>query len=356
MGFDKKFFKYWFLHALALWVFFVIVTTGNYMLGAYKVGSYYITNEDGTHISGLQYFEMYNLGLIPLLTSFIVSFLIEYDYKWSFKDSELDFKMAISKCSFSVVMLTQYYYWFIAQKGYALRDILGVAVAFVIYFLAYSFVRYTIENRERAAQLREQQIQAELNSLKAQLNPHFFFNTLNNLYGTALQENAPHTVEMIEQLSSIMRYMMAAAHENFTDVKKELDFIDNYWALQKVRLPERKDIEIIKNVDFDGQPTQIAPLLLISFIENAFKYGISIDHPCKIDLNLVVKNQELTMTISNIIQGNHSLEKKNGIGVENTKKRLDLIYADKYTLKQTQNNDIQHGKKVYKVTLNLKLS
>ena len=200
------------------------------------------------------------------------------------------------------------------------------------------------------AHLRYQKSQAELDALKAQLNPHFFFNSLNNLYGTALQENAPKTVGMIEQLSSIMRYTMGEAQNSFTDIKNELDFIENYWALQEIRLPKKENIRLSKQLFFDEKPTNIAPLLLIPFIENAFKYGSSIDKDCKIDLDLSVENHQLQMVLSNTIQHDKTLEAGNGIGIENTKKRLDLIYGNRYTLKQNQEMNI------YKTILTIQLT
>jgi LytS/YehU family sensor histidine kinase len=221
---------------------------------------------------------------------------------------------------------------------------------FMLYNIAYFYIRNSIENQRIVAEKRYQKSQAELDVLKAQLNPHFFFNSLNNLYGTALQENAPKTVGLIEQLSSIMRYTMGEGQNAFTDAKNELDFIENYWALQEVRLPKKDTIRLSKQIIFDEKPTQIAPLLLIPFIENAFKYGISIDKMCKIDMDLSIENQQLKLILSNIIQEDKTLEKGNSIGIENTKKRLDLIYHNRYTLTQSQEAN------VYTVVLTIQLT
>jgi sensor histidine kinase YesM len=350
---DKKFFKHWFLHALILFLVSIFQGTGTYMYRSYIQGGYFITNVDGTPETALQYFFNVNLRFVPMLTMAIISFFIELNYRKVLQIFDNGF-FSILKSSIFFTLFTTLFYTVVIFRGHpfksAFLDIIGVFVFFTFYALAYSYIRYAIEKQKRNAQNRYQKSQAELDVLKAQLNPHFFFNSLNNLYGTALQENAPNTVGLIEQLSSIMRYTMGEAQNSFTNVKNEIDFIENYWALQEVRLPKKDNIQLSKHLFFDEKPTEIAPLLLIPFIENAFKYGSSIDKDCKIDLNLVVKNQQLKMVLSNIIQADKTLDKGNGIGIENTKKRLDLIYGNRYSLTHRQEGNM------YKVVLNIQLT
>ena len=351
--FDKKFVKCWLLHALALWLMLIITSTGTYIYTSLINGSYHIRSQDGTPVTGFQYFLSNDIHWVIIITLLIIAFSLEFNYKWVVQkiDTGILYVLKVSLLFASFIAL---YYLLVIFRAFNffvnIPDTVAVMFVYMIYALGYIYIRHSIENQKKMAQLRYQKSQAELDALKAQLNPHFFFNSLNNLYGTALQENAPKTVGMIEQLSSIMRYTMSEAQNSFTDIKNELDFIENYWALQEIRLPKKENIRLSKQLFFDEKPTNIAPLLLIPFIENAFKYGSSIDKDCKIDLDLSVENHQLQMVLSNTIQHDKTLEAGNGIGIENTKKRLDLIYGNRYTLKQNQEMNI------YKTILTIQLT
>jgi sensor histidine kinase YesM len=351
--FDKQFFKHWFIHALVLWLILVLLSTGQYVYTSYVNQGYFILFPDGTYLTGWQYFLNTDLQWIRLVPPFVIAFFLELNYKW-IKQKRHERFISIVKNSLGSVLGILLFYLFVIFKEFdftsILDDLVGVFFIFMLYNIAYFYIRSSIENQKKKAEKRYQKSQAELDVLKAQLNPHFFFNSLNSLYGTALQENAPKTLGLIEQLSSIMRYTMGKAQNAFTDVKNELDFIENYWALQEVRLPKKDTIRLSKQVFFDEKKAQIAPLLLIPFIENAFKYGISIDKACKIDLDLSIENQQLKMILSNIIQEDKTLEKGNSIGIENTKKRLELIYDNRYTLTQSQEAN------VYTVVLTIELT
>ena len=351
--FDKKFAKYWLLHALALWLILVITSTGTYIYTSFLNGSYHIRSEDGTPVTGIQYFLSNDISWVIIITLLIIAFCFELNYKWVVQkiDNGILYVLKVSLIFASFIAL---YYLLVIFRAFNffvnIPDMVAVMFVYMIYALGYIYIRNSVENQKKLAQLRYQKSQAELDVLKSQLNPHFFFNSLNNLYGTALIENAPKTVGMIEQLSSIMRYTMSEAQNSFTDIKNELDFIENYWALQDIRLPKKENIRLSKRVFFDEKPANIAPLLLIPFIENAFKYGSSIDKDCTIDLDLSVKNHQLQMIVSNTIQPDKTLEAGNGIGIDNTKKRLDLIYGSRYSLTQNQEANI------YKTILNIQLT
>jgi sensor histidine kinase YesM len=358
--FDKQFTQHWLLHAIAIWLFLALNSTGDYMYHTYILDDKRfigLTNPDGTDFSGWQYFTHFYIGEHSWQQAVLVlgfAFFIECNYKWGAKRMQrglvyIGLTSLFFAAGLALVGLLQVY-WSIFVLGHSvtrfLHDSVVQMLTYSIYFVCYAFIRHGIENQQYLAQ----KSQMELSVLKAQLNPHFFFNALNSLYGTALQENAPKTVGLIEQLSSIMRYTMGDGQNALTDVKNELDFIDSYWTLQQVRLPNRDTIRLSKKVSFDAQSTQIAPLLLMPFIENAFKYGISIDKDSVIDLDLSVANQQLKMVLSNTIQADKTLEKGNGIGLDNTKKRLDLMYNNRYTLAQSQVAGL------YKVVLTIQLA
>lgn len=178
----------------------------------------------------------------------------------------------------------------------------------------------------------KQKTEVELKALKAQINPHFFFNTLNSIYSMALDkdERLPGTVL---QLSELMRYFLYESKDNFVPLEKELAVADNYIALQRIRSGKQLSIEIKKEGEVSGQ--KIAPLLLITFLENAFKHGakgdsvntfIRIDVKVEKDkLNFMVENNK--GIIDEVNMADHS-----GLGLENVKRQLELLYPGKHRL------------------------
>ncbi|WP_293303922.1 sensor histidine kinase [Pedobacter sp. UBA5917] len=176
---------------------------------------------------------------------------------------------------------------------------------------------------------------ANLNFLKSQINPHFLFNALNTLFGTALQENAERTGEGIQKLGDMMRFML---HENTQDkisLTREVEYLNNYIDLQKLRTSRSADIRIEANIEEQLNNLQITPMLLIPFIENAFKHGISLQQPSYIKITLQTKEKTLYFDVSNsiYIKADNDPEKlKSGIGLENVKQRLSLLYYGKHEL------------------------
>lgn len=188
---------------------------------------------------------------------------------------------------------------------------------------------------------------ANLNFLKSQINPHFLFNALNTLFGTALQENAERTGEGIQKLGDMMRFML---HENTQDkisLTREVEYLNNYIDLQKLRTSRSGDIRIESRIEEQLNNLQITPMLLIPFIENAFKHGISLQQPSYIKMTLQTKENTLFFDVSNsiYIKADHDPEKlESGIGLENVKQRLALLYHDKHDLiiRETANEFFIH--------------
>ncbi|MFN8296845.1 MAG: histidine kinase [Chitinophagales bacterium] len=194
----------------------------------------------------------------------------------------------------------------------------------------------------------EEKYKAELSFLKAQINPHFLFNTLNGIYTLAVKKSE-NTAPAIMRLSSIMRYVINEARFNYVDVEKELKYITDYIDLQKMRLSGAIQVDFL--IDAEQKNYKIAPLILIPFIENAFKHGISTEDNCTIKIHIIIKNANLDLLVENkkyntILRD----EEKSGIGMDNTKKRLMLLYADKHTLQIKDTNEN------YSVHLNVLLS
>ena len=200
-----------------------------------------------------------------------------------------------------------------------------------------------LKEHKRVTDLEKAKLETELLFLRTQISPHFFFNTLNNIYSLSL-ENSNKTSKIILKLSDLMRYFLYETKKNKQHLEKEILSIQNYLELERIRFDE--NLEINMNISGDISNKKIAPMLLISFIENAFKHGANKNiGKIKIDIDFLVKNDFLYFTISNPIPANNNLshlnKSKGGIGLENVKKRLALGYKkNEYDLKINVKNNI----------------
>jgi two-component system sensor histidine kinase AlgZ len=194
-------------------------------------------------------------------------------------------------------------------------------------------------------------LQAELNALKAQVHPHFLFNTLNNLYALTLN-NSPKSSQVVLGLSDILRYMLYECNTDKVSLKQEVLVLQQYISLEKLRYEDRLDLNF--TVDGSLENKWISPLMMLPFIENAFKHGTSEKQgEVWININLTVDGNVLKFKVSNskpdYVSGN--VDKQFGhIGLQNVKKRLDLLYPTGYQLKIFDDND------AYLVVLELELS
>lgn len=188
---------------------------------------------------------------------------------------------------------------------------------------------YRMESERR--ELEKGRAEAELKNLKNQLNPHFLFNTLNNIYSliSFSPEKAQHAVH---DLSRLLRYVLYDNNQNFVPLMKEIEFVNNYIALMKIRLPRNARLETDIFVESN---VLVAPLLFISLIENAFKHGVSPMAPSFIDIELkTAATGEVICHIENSFFPKDRQDKSgSGIGLENLKKRLDLLYPHRHILK-----------------------
>ena len=186
-----------------------------------------------------------------------------------------------------------------------------------------------IDNDRIKTEIEIQKNKTELEALKNQLNPHFLFNSLNSIYSLTVTKSndAPEAVIM---LSELMRYMLYKANDNKVLLKDELQYIENYIKLQYIRIAKNKNVKT--NIRGIISKQKISPLLFISYIENAFKYGTDFNGNTEVEINISVKGNELQFKCVNII-GNRTKDKESyGIGLQNTKNRLMLLYPNKYWL------------------------
>ena len=195
---------------------------------------------------------------------------------------------------------------------------------------------------------RQKEKEAELKLLKAQLNPHFLFNTLNNLYGLSVVKS-DKLPNLMLKLSDLLRYSLYETKEKLVSLEKEIAYLENYISLEKIRLEDKTDIQFKKSRVLSS--IKIAPMLFIVFVENAFKHlGILESEKSKVAISIEEKESIIIFKCENTIDKtalkNEDLEKgKSGIGLQNAKKRLSLIYPEKHQL------TIDKNEKSYKVQL-----
>lgn len=187
---------------------------------------------------------------------------------------------------------------------------------------------YLLKMNQRFSELKNEKLSAEVSYLKAQINPHFLFNTLNSLYALTLQKS-DEASKAVLKLSGIMRYVVVESSKEHVSLSKEINYIQDYIELQKLRLDRSVNLNV--TIEGDVNNKQIAPLVLIPFIENAFKYGINPDQQSYITISIKVFENELYMEVENsIVNAEISEEFKTEQGIENTLKRLEFIYPKKH--------------------------
>ena len=211
---------------------------------------------------------------------------------------------------------------------------LFTSLTFVFLSTVLKFTTDWFLNERIQRDLENQRLSAELSFLKSQINPHFLFNSLNSIYSLAYQRSEM-TPDAILKLSEIMRYMLYECNDNEVSLEKELQYLQNYIDLQKIRFGAKAFIDFKINGKVDGQ--QIVPLLLIAFIENAFKHGVANDKASPIRMLIEIDGNKLYFYIQNKKHDNNR-DSLGGIGLINVKRRLDLLYLNRYKLDIVENN------------------
>ena len=223
------------------------------------------------------------------------------------------------------------------------------SAAFMFFLLNFVMVAVAIGLRHfiRVRQIRQQLMEekqknaeAELAWLKNQINPHFLFNTLNNI-SSLTQIDADAAQDAIAQLSDLLRYAMYETNKPLVAIGGEVDFMRNYIELMRLRCNDRTQVDY--RFDTGDGHALVAPLLFISLIENAFKHGTSTNRPSSISVRMELADNVLTFTCDNTNFPKSDADRSgSGIGLENTRRRLELMYPDRYTWEQTVEGDIYH--------------
>jgi LytS/YehU family sensor histidine kinase len=225
---------------------------------------------------------------------------------------------------------------------------MGYSAGSVFFFGISRHVYNYIKLKQATKQLRIEKQEAELNYLKSQTNPHFLFNTLNNIYSLA-RDKSDLAPESILRLSKILRFMLYETSGAFIAIEQELKIISDYIALEKLRYDE--SLRINFNHDIEDMKQAIPPLLLIPLVENAFKHGVSETRNLPfVDIHLSVNNRQLTFVVKNSAE-TFAIEKevKENIGLSNLRRQLELLYKD-FDL------SVQQGNAVFTAVLKINLA
>jgi two-component system, LytTR family, sensor kinase len=208
---------------------------------------------------------------------------------------------------------------------------------FITVPLAWLVYKKQQKGNEEVTTLKKElkQSTASIDFLRSQINPHFLFNALNTLYGTAIQENSERTSEGIQKLGDMMRFMLQENMQEKISLAREIEYLQNYIELQRLRTDHNPIVQIQTDIQLPNTVLQIAPMLLIPFVENAFKHGISFREPSYIKVMLAIENNTLFFDVQNskhVRTGTDPEKDKSGIGLENVKQRLLLLYPNKHEL------------------------
>jgi sensor histidine kinase YesM len=321
----------------------------------------FITTGEGKFLWGLQ--ECFEVGSMHLLIDMFYCYSVVY---WLFPG--FLFKKKYGVFVLLLVLLTLFSFLsnsIFAINYYGLLDaprdkflgtmwlramhfLSGGTPVVCIAFLAIRALKIWYLKEEEKITITRENANAELQLLKAQIHPHFLFNTLNNIYSFTLAGH-PQAVTLADRLSGMMDYMSTEGEKEFVPVEKEIQLIQDYMSLEKVRYDDRLDMQL--EINGDASNKMIAPLLMIPFAENCFKHGASVMRgKIWVRLSITIKDNRLYFDLSNnkpalpLVQ--HT---KRGIGLTNVEKRLQLIYPGKHVLR------IESTDTVYKVHLEVEL-
>ena len=238
---------------------------------------------------------------------------------------------------------------FYRRKSY---DFPILPVNLVVYTLGilYGLSRDWIKKYRQENRMIQEKMRADIDLLRSQINPHFFFNALNNIYAITQRNRDDEAGQAIMKLSELMRYMIYDSNVAAISLVRELEHIDNYLEVARLKFDKKDKLDIVLEKGGDFRNHKIAPLLLIPFVENAFKHGVGSKGDGYIHLSFHLNGGELDFQIENpILEKEESWKKHPGIGLDNVKKRLQMIYPDRHRL------DISDSEGEFKVRLTIRL-
>lgn len=325
--------KRWVYHSL-IWFAFLLV-----LHITYEVIMPEVTEEPTLNITFLKGYTFFSTMFIVYGHFYIKDYFIKRKKYLLYALSLVLFVVVIY--FLEIIIVDTFFANYKAYIGRTYEDIIIV----VVFSTGLQFFKRLIEKIISDEKNKANTNEIELNSLKAQINPHFLFNNLNNIYAIN-QIDSEKGSEMILELADLLRYHLQLSEKKFISLKDEIQIINSYILLEKLRLNENCKLNI--DISLPDQPLFMAPLLLIPFIENAFKHGTHPVKDCYVDIKLYTIDKELFLIVENSIVLNKKIVKTN-IGLQNTRKRLNILYPNKHSL------NVQQNQSTYKVSLNIKL-
>ncbi len=331
---NAKFVLLHFLFWIAVWFFFVY---------------FFSYNSDNT--AYVTWFSSFLLPVTMIITYFVVYFLIpQYLLTKKYLLFALYSFYTLVFSTYLVVLTILLSFVFLSNlkfvnmppmsRNFAFVLILVYLVVGVVSFISLLNHNFNAvsRNRELENKILDTQLQMkeqELQYLKKQIHPHFLFNTLNTIYGFALKQSK-QTPEIILKLSNLLDYILYQVNKPRVSLKEEILHVKEYIELEKIRFQDT--LKLSFSFDEINENVQIAPMLLIPFVENAFKHGSLVDGYLKVDISIILINNELKFMIRNTVLHQENALNNIGIGLENSRKRLDLNYNGNYDL-QIENKD-----------------
>ncbi len=352
---DKKI--QWALHTIA-WIIIIVIPL--YMVNAFGGGSIQRVVQFYVHTlsAGIIFYAGY-FWLVPkfflkekyatyfiILTGLIIAthLLTEFSFRYIFFDPIGDemFREAMEKMNRGKGHLPPPF----AGKAFLIYNHIVTSVLISGFALGLGVIEKLKQNEKKQKELEKEKLNSELAFLKNQISPHFFFNTLNNIY-SLIDLDTKTARESVLKLSKMMRYLLYESERGNTLLSHEIDFMNNYIDLMRLRLSPKVEL----SVDFPQQVNdmEIEPLLFIPFIENAFKHGISYRGKAFIRIKMTAEKGTIDFSISNSIgKNNNPTDTLNsGIGLENVRKRLMLLFPDRHQL------EIKEEDQLFQVNLSI---
>ncbi len=284
-----------------------------------KIGDYLIIRKEVINIILLLFFYVNYYFLLP-----------NYFFKKKFVSFSIAILIFITGMILSYIILNQ-----TASSKHNFAFFIDLQISFFL-FVCVFFITYSIRVNEKLKIVETEKKDSQLSILKNQINPHFLFNTLNSIYTLSIKKS-DETATAIVKLSGMMRYSITEVEQSLVLLEKEIQFISNYIALQKIRLGTTCTIEFESKNDSEFE--KIIPLVFIAFVENAFKYGVSTDEHSLIQLSIINTDGQLEFKIKNKKLNKTQDINSTEIGISNTKKRLELLYPKKFELNIIETNN-----------------
>lgn len=281
---------------------------------------------------------------------FCIGLFVHLHYELAFKSFLLQRRWLkyFSLLSLLLVSVSLLLECFVTHSGYSLSTVAFESLILCSVAFVYAMIMTHLAYRTKRAHYEKTLSEMRLKVLQSQIHPHFLFNTLNSIYSASLQENAMQTSMLVEKFSNLLRYS-TASQNGLIGLHEEMAFLQDYIELQRSRMPDNQLVEVDVVID-ECQQYHIRSILLLPFIENAFKFGLESSGPTKIIIRVVLKQGKLSLFVQNDVYDHNRAFQSPGIGINNTHSRLEEFYPGKYKLVYGSRDN------VYTVSLEINLA